>query len=136
MIKWTRSTGPEVILDGPVSDVDVSGDGTTIVTTRGLPGGLYRAIKIMNGDVQVLPVFSATEPSRAYIISQDGSTIVGYVGPWDEVHGWNWVRWIDDEISHLSLPAGSMPLDVSANGDVIVGASFRWTETMGIWGHS
>ena len=37
LIKWTRSTGPEVILDGPVSDVDVSGDGTTIVTTRICP---------------------------------------------------------------------------------------------------
>ena len=78
----------------------MSGDGSTIATDRLIPStafdgyiGYWVPIKIINGEVEELPLPLGYESAFTRRISQDGSTVVGVASSFDD----------DDETGSRSL---------------------------------
>lgn len=124
LIEWTRESGTEVVVGAvPAS---VSGDGATIVTTQSGRG----PIKITENGIEDLPVLPGSDWTRADLISQDGSTVIGRETFNNTI---SQIRWTDAGIS--VLPDAHYRA-ISANGDVLVGEAdnrpVRWTEATGL----
>jgi hypothetical protein len=134
LIKWTKETGPVVILNENGELGGVSGDGKTIASTRAIrtnTGFQRTAVRIAGGTV-----YQVRADSEALAISQDGRTIVV-----SERLSGNSFRWVDGNVEPLPLPIQSgfsfppEPQALSSDGKVLVGMGpgFRWTDHDGLY---
>lgn len=129
LVRWTREDGANVILDG-VLNANVSGDGSTIVTSRIVarePYFLSWGVKIVGETIEELPRPDGKSYSTADFASFDGSIVVG--SAYELNFGGNLVRWSDGEPE--DLPMRWSLKGVSQDGSVVVDDFYRWTAETG-----
>jgi uncharacterized membrane protein len=130
LVRWSRDGGLEVLLQDTWM-ADLSGDGETIVTSRLISEGtpnLYEALIVRGDEVEPLPVDRPSSGSEALLISDDGHVIGGRVRALDLDP--SYVSW--SEAGLVDLPIRINMNGISGNGEVVVGAIFRWSESEGL----
>ena len=132
LYRWTRDQGTVTFFSA--YGADVTGDGTTMVTTTRYPGHAGNIfLKVSdNGEEEASPVPAGYKTWGYPQISQDGTTVVGVIEDLEDTAGRYVTRWTDEGVSVLHQ---GFLTAVSATGGVLVGyaedKAWRWTEESG-----
>ncbi len=127
LLRWTRKSGTQVLLENASDIASISGDGITVVASRRADSG-FQAIKLTETGIEVFPTLPNITSSEARLISQDGSTVFGYTGSWRDPQ---WFRWTEQGVS--SMPDLGYPAGISATGDILAFQNLkRWSEASGV----
>ena len=136
--RWIAATGMISLgfLPGTTNAVaqDTSADGSVVVGLAAATGAAPdRAFRWTPASGMLDLGLSPTQPSRAFAVSADGSTIVGWAGPTDRAFKWTLAS---GPVELGALGDWSRALDVSADGRIIVGeaenGAFIWDPDHGI----